>query len=172
MDASNQMRRPDKYAIFFVAIMLLMVIGHAVGLTGLELAIRSLVLVAAAYLWVRVSRPRELDVDVEPGAYVEDETDEARLLDNTTAEPPGAPSPAVPPSPYPQRLAHFLHCQEDDLKKKRPRPKSTMPFWSIRPLGTRHGPKPLWHIRMLLVRIHRLVRGGRNGHSGRTTSSH
>lgn len=64
-----------------------------------------------------------------------------------------------PPKPFEIRLAHYLHCEETELRETRVPPRSTMKFWIAFPLGSRYDGKPIWLIRSLLRRLHRLVHG-------------
>lgn len=67
---------------------------------------------------------------------------------------------AVPPPPYSERLARFLSRDVNDFDAARgTKQPSQMEFWTAGPIGPRHDPKPAWFIRMILERIHRLVRG-------------
>ncbi len=63
------------------------------------------------------------------------------------------------PPQFRNRLAHFLHCDGNDLDKPGQEQESRMKFWSDVPLGPRHEPKSRWFIRRLLERIRKLVRG-------------
>lgn len=66
----------------------------------------------------------------------------------------------VPPPPYPTRLARFLSREVNDFGTPRgTNQRARMKLWAAGPIGHRHGPKPTWLIRMILERIHRLVRG-------------
>ncbi|MGD9637247.1 MAG: hypothetical protein AB7G28_26855 [Pirellulales bacterium] len=67
--------------------------------------------------------------------------------------------PSVP-SPFRVRLATFLHVPESEVLPARPRPVSSMPFWTSVPLS----PRPIMmksveFIRDILERIHSAIRG-------------
>lgn len=62
-----------------------------------------------------------------------------------------------PPRPFRQRLASYIHCDEADVMRGNDSTQSTMPLRVLTPIGPYHGPKPLWFIRFVLNRIHRLV---------------
>ena len=64
-----------------------------------------------------------------------------------------------PPAPFIRRLAQFMACDEAELKKPRPKPKSKMKFWSLVEFGRWHGPKPAIVIRRILRRIQERVHG-------------
>lgn len=65
-----------------------------------------------------------------------------------------------PPSPFRHRLATFLQVPEDQVLAPRPRPVSSMPFWSSVPLAPRPIViKTVEFIRAVLERIHAAVRG-------------
>jgi hypothetical protein len=70
-------------------------------------------------------------------------------------------SPVAPPPAFEQRLAAFLHCTTEELHAPRPRPQSTMPFWSIVDFASYVGPKPAWIIRRILERIRATLRRSR-----------
>jgi hypothetical protein len=68
--------------------------------------------------------------------------------------------PHQPPSPFRHRLATFLQVPEESVLIARPRPVSSMPFWSSVPLS----PRPIVmksaeFIRAVLERIHAAIRG-------------
>jgi hypothetical protein len=68
--------------------------------------------------------------------------------------------PSHPPFPFRQRLAAFLQVPKGEVLVPRPRPVSSMPFWSSVPLS----PRPIMNksvefIRAVLERIHAAVRG-------------
>lgn len=63
-------------------------------------------------------------------------------------------------SPFRQRLATYLHVPESEVLPPRPRPLSSMPFWSSVPLSPRPiVMKSVEFIRAVLERIHAAVRG-------------
>jgi hypothetical protein len=65
-----------------------------------------------------------------------------------------------PPATFRHRLATFLQMPEDQVLTPRPRPVSSMPFWSSVPLSPRPiVMKSVEFIRAVLERIHSAVRG-------------
>jgi hypothetical protein len=88
----------------------------------------------------------------------------AARLEMAAAAPPSSATDdrdvePIPPVPFNTRLARFLHCSAETLGSPSARPISRMNFWSAGPFGPRCDPKPSWWIRLVLRRIHRLVRG-------------
>jgi hypothetical protein len=66
----------------------------------------------------------------------------------------------LPPAPFRHRLATFLQMPEDQVLAPRPRPVSSMPFWSSMTLSPRPiVMKSVEFIRAVLERIHAAVRG-------------
>jgi hypothetical protein len=64
------------------------------------------------------------------------------------------------PAPFRTRLATFLQVPEESVFSPRPRPVSSMPFWSSMPLSPRPiVMKSVEFIRAVLERIHAAVRG-------------
>jgi len=69
-------------------------------------------------------------------------------------------TPSEPPTPFRQRLAKYLHVSENEVLSPRPRPASSMPFWSSVPLSPgRIVMKSVEFMRAVLERIHAAVRG-------------
>lgn len=65
------------------------------------------------------------------------------------------------PQSFRKRLAVYLHLPESDVLPPRPRPTSTMPFWSMVPLSQHTTVmKSVEYIRAILERIRHAVRGG------------
>ena len=79
-------------------------------------------------------------------------------IDQTDKSPVPTPAPA-PATPFENRLARFLQCNEADLGEPQSKWRSKMIFWSAVPFGPRHEPKPAWFIRLVLERIRKLVHG-------------
>ena len=67
-----------------------------------------------------------------------------------------------PPAPFRQRLAAYAKCDESEVMVNQPK-HSSMQFRIFAPIGPYVGPKPVWFIRLLLTRIHRLVSNTGNG---------
>jgi hypothetical protein len=66
----------------------------------------------------------------------------------------------APPEPFRTRLAGYLHLPEQEVLAPRPRPASTMPFWSLVPLPQRATVmKSVEFMRAILERIRRAVHG-------------
>ena len=63
------------------------------------------------------------------------------------------------PTPFVKRLAQYMSCDEAELNKPRPKPKSKMKFWSMVEFGKWHGPRPVVVIRRILRRIQESVHG-------------
>ncbi len=61
------------------------------------------------------------------------------------------------PAPFVKRLAQYMACDEAELNKPRPKPKSKMKYWSMVEFGTWYGPKPVVEIRRILRRIQECV---------------
>ena len=114
------------------------------------------------------STPHDGIVDPHPRRKPPKEKPTVDLLDvgyflgSREPECPWGPpaSDPTPPGPLKNRLARFLHCDEDDLDGPRDDRNSKMEFWSDVPLGPkRHKPKSPSFIRRILERIRKLVRG-------------
>jgi hypothetical protein len=68
-------------------------------------------------------------------------------------------SETTEPLPFRQRLADYLHVPESEVLPPRPRPVSSMPFWSAVPLSRRPVVlKSVEFIRIILERIRATVR--------------
>ena len=152
MEPLHEMRRSDGPSLFFLAVVILVIGGHAAGISPVSLSLWSLMFLLIGYLWFSEHRRVYARITNE-GASLADDGD-----GESGSEPTEPPTEEFhPPAPFKRRLAHFLHCDEDELTPVQKRSKSTMAFWTARPLGPRHGPKAISHIRMLLERIHRLI---------------
>lgn len=69
-------------------------------------------------------------------------------------------SETIEPRPFRQRLADYLRVPESEVLAPRPRPVSSMPFWSAVPLSRRPVVlKSVEFIRTILERIRTTVRG-------------
>ena len=78
--------------------------------------------------------------------------------DNVATRPTGR---EASPRSFRQRLAAYLHLPESEVLPPRPRPTSTMSFWSSVPLTQRTTVmKSVDYIRAILERIRHAVRGG------------
>ena len=73
-------------------------------------------------------------------------------LDELEVEPEARPS-------IRQRLAHYFHCDEQEVMTDRKPFQSKMPFWSAIDFIRQAPPKSAVLIRLTLLRIRRLIRG-------------
>jgi hypothetical protein len=81
------------------------------------------------------------------------------LPNRDLVDAPPAPGPEHHPKDFTERLAGYLHCEEEELAGPRPYPASSMSFWSRVGQLRWMGPKPAFIIRRLLERIREQVHG-------------
>lgn len=72
---------------------------------------------------------------------------------------PRPPRPEHRPKEFAERLAGYLHCEQEELAAPRPYAPSKMSFWSRVGQLRWFGPKPAWLMRRLLERIREQVHG-------------
>ncbi len=173
------MRRQLIYAVFVLVLLatagplLALALGEATRLLGDGLGDRlfagilivtmilllALVIVRSVTLhnWPSPRRQNRLpDIELHSSAAdVDLETLQAEL----DREIVPSASPEHQPKDFSQRLAGYLHCDQEQLVEPRPYPESKMSFWSRVGRLRWMGPKPAYLIRRLLERIREQVRG-------------